>query len=153
MTKSRKLFWKFTKKVDGRTMAELKCNHWRRDSITNITSDVVAFFQLSAHKLSTFFEIFKNFEKFKKILKHSKFLKNSKILEILFFWKIQKGSVIHFLKFSKFLYSSEFFKNFQNFKKKSWWRPIAELKCNHWRRDSITNITSDVVAFCQLSTH
>ena len=43
-----------------------------------ITSDVVAFCQLRAHKSSTFFEIFKNFEKFKNFDKSSKKLGNFK---------------------------------------------------------------------------
>ena len=79
MTKSRNLFLKIYKKVDGGTMAELKCNHWRRDSVTNITSDVVAFvssvltnYQLFLNfskilNFSNFFEFLKIFENFKKV--------------------------------------------------------------------------------------
>merc|ERR1711873_329961 len=44
----------------------LKCNHSRRDSITNITLDVVAFCQLSSVQSSTSFEIFKYFENLNK---------------------------------------------------------------------------------------
>ena len=81
-------------------------------------------------------------------------MKNAKILENYFFWKIQKDSIMHFLNFSKILNSSEFlnFSKFFKISKKVDDGPIADLKCNHWRRDSITNITSDVVAFCQLSS-
>ena len=46
-------------------MAELKCNHRTRDSLTNITSDVVAFCQLSPHQSSTFLKFSKILEKFK----------------------------------------------------------------------------------------
>ena len=99
-------------------------------------------------------QLFLNFQKFWKIQKIQNFLKNAKILENYFFWKIQKDSIMHFLNFSKILNSSEFlnFSKFFNISKKVDDGPIADLKCNHWRRDSITNITSDVVAFCQLSS-
>ena len=78
-------------------------------------------------------------------------MKNAKILENKIFLKDSKDSIVHFLNFSKILNSSEFL-NFSKFQKKVDDGPIADLKCNHWRRDSITNITSDVVAFCQLSS-
>ena len=67
---------KNSKKVYDVTMAELKCNHWRRDSITNITSDVIEFCQLSSHQSSTFFW---NFQKFRKIQKLWKNLKSRQI--------------------------------------------------------------------------
>ena len=95
--------------------------------------------------------IFQNcwiFKKFKIFWKMQIFWK------INFFWKIQKDSIMHFLNFSKILNSSEFlnFSKFFKISKKVDDGPIADQKCNHWRRDSITNITSDVVAFCQLSS-
>ena len=112
MTKSWNLFLKIYKKVDDGTMAELKCNHWRRDSITNITSDVVAFCQLSAHKLSTFFEIFKNFEKFKIFERLKNFWKNEKFLRIQKLWKFLKTKKIEILKVSEKI--RFFWKNWKN---------------------------------------
>ena len=84
-------FFKISKKGDDGPIADLKCNHWRRDSITNITSDVVAFCQLSSVQSSTSFEIFKNFETFKNLktwknLKNLIFLKDLKKLMNSIIW-------------------------------------------------------------------
>ena len=66
-------------------MAELQCNHWRRDSITNMPSDVVVFGQHSALQSSTFL-------KFSKMLKNSKILKNiPKFGKFKEFWEMQKS--------------------------------------------------------------
>jgi len=77
---------KNSKKVFDITMAELKCNCWRRDTLTNITSNVVAFCHLSSHQSSTFFEIFKNLEKFKNCEK---------------IWKIEKSEKLFSFKYLK----------------------------------------------------
>ena len=86
-------FSKFQKKVDDEPIAELKCNHWRRDSITNITSDVVAFCQLSSVQSSTSFEIFRNFEK---IQKFEKFRKSEKLKFLKDLKKIEELKIYNF---------------------------------------------------------
>ena len=94
-------FFKISKKVYDRPIAEFKCNYWRRDSITNITSNVVVFYQHSVHLSSTF-------------LKFSKVLQNSKIVKIKDFLK--KSNFLKILNFGKFkTISSYTFWMFQHF--------------------------------------
>ena len=122
-------------------MAELQCNHWRRDSITNMPSDVVVFGQHSALQSSTFFWNFQKCWKIQKSYKIFQNLENSKNFEkFKNFGKCKKV----YDKITKPILKNS---------KKVYDITMAELKCNHWRRDTLTNITSNVVAFCHLSSH
>merc|ERR1711873_305302 len=95
----------------------LKCNHSRRDSITNITSDVVAFCQLSSVQSSTSFEIFKNFEKSEEFNNITSAIISAYLISTLKFQieKIDKFNNITVAIFNAYLISTLKFENINHF--------------------------------------